>query len=116
MAEFFPPSGYALSSAEARNIIEDTSPITQIKQLFSIYTMEKEITAYNALHIRFDGFACLAESLIDKYRKAGEFIVYDLMTEERLASGQGETVSVEEFIEYFTSESDTPNLFTAGLD
>ncbi len=114
--EFFPTSGSELSNAEVRNIIEDTPPIRQIKQLFSIDTVEKEITAYNALLILFDGFACLAESLIDKYRKEGEFIVYDLMAEGRLASGQGETGSVEEFIEYFTSESDTPNLFIAGLE
>jgi hypothetical protein len=114
--EFFSPSDSALSRTEVRNIIEDTPPITQIKRLFSIDTMEKEITAYNALHIRFDGFACLAESLIDKYGKQGEFIVYDLMEEGRLASSQGETGSVEDFIEYFTSESDTPNLFTAGLE
>jgi len=114
--EFFPASGSALSNDEARNIIEDTPPITQIKQLFSIHTMEKEITAYNALHIRFDGFACLTESLIAEYGKQGELIVYDLMIEDRLASGQGETGSVEEFFEYFTLKSDTPNLFTTGLE
>jgi hypothetical protein len=78
--------------------------------------VEKEITAYHALHIRFDGLAYLAESLIEKYGKQGEFIVYDLVREGRLASSQGETCSVEEFIEDFTSESDTPNLFTAGLE
>ena len=114
--EYFPASSSKLSKAEVRNIIEDTPPITQIKQLFSVYTVEKEITAYNALHIRFDGIACLAESLIDKYAKEGEFIVYDLMTEGRLAASQGETGSIEEFMEYFTSESGTPNLFTAGLE
>jgi hypothetical protein len=29
----------------------------------------KEITAYDALHIRFDGFSCLTESLIEKVGK-----------------------------------------------
>jgi hypothetical protein len=114
--DFLSSSGFELSSAEVRNIIENTPPITQIKQLFSIKTVEKEISAYDALHIRFDGFACLAEALIDKYGKQGELIIYDLMTEGRLASGQGETGSVEEFIESFTSASDTPNLFTTGLE
>jgi hypothetical protein len=113
---FFPSSGFELSSAEVRNIIEYTPPIRQVKQLFSIHTVEKEISAYDALHIRFDGFACLAEAVIEKYGKQGELIVYDLMTEGRLASGQGETGSIEEFIEYFTSVSDTPNLFTTGLE
>lgn len=116
IVEFFSTIGSELSRTEARKIIEDTPPIVQIKQQFSNHTVEKEITAYNALHIRFDGFACLAEALIEKYGKQGELIVYDLMTERRLASNQGETGSVEEFFEYSTSESDTPNLSTAGLE
>jgi hypothetical protein len=114
--EFFSSSGSILSGAEVKNIINNSPPITQIRQLSSTQTMEKEITAYHALHIRFDGFAYLAESLIDKYGKQGELIVYDLMTEGRLAASQGETCSVEEFIEDFTSVSDTPNLSTAGLE
>jgi hypothetical protein len=114
--EFFPKSGSILTGAEVKNIIKNTPPITQIRQLFSTHTVEKEIIAYKALHIRFDGCACLAESLIDKYGKQGELIVYDLVREGRLASSQGETCSVEEFIEDFTAESDTPNLFTAGLE
>jgi predicted hydrocarbon binding protein len=114
--EFFPKVGSALTGAEINKIINNTPPIAHIKQLFTNHTVEKETTSYNALHIRFDGFACLAESLIEKYGKQGELIVYDLVTEGRLASIQGETCSVEEFIEDFTSESDTPSLFTAGLE
>lgn len=113
--EFFPPASAALSRSNVRNIIEDTPPIPAIKQHFSTHTIEKEITAYDALHLRFDGFARLAEALIDRFGKQGEFIVYDLMLEGRLASSQGETGRVEDFIEYFTSESDKPSLFTAGL-
>jgi len=114
--EFFPPSGSALSRAEVRNILEETPPIKQMKQLFSTHTIEKESTTYEALHLRFDGLACLAESLIDRVGKQGELIVYDLLREERLAASQGNTGCVEDFIKYFTSESDTPNLFTAGLE
>ena len=114
--EFFPIPGSVLLTATIRNFIEGTPPIRQIKQLFGNHTMEKEITAYNVLHTRFDGIACLAEALIDKYGKEGELIVYDLVRESRLAAGQGETSSVEEFIEYFTSQPETPNLFTAGLE
>lgn len=116
IAEFFHSFGSELSSAEVRNIIEYSPPITQIKQLFSTHTMEKEISAYDALHIRFDGFACLAEALIEKYGIQGELIVYDLVVEERLDSGRGEKGSVEEFIESNISVPDSPNLFTAGLE
>jgi hypothetical protein len=114
--EFFPLSSSALSRSEVRNILEDTPPIKQIKQLFSTQTIEKESTAYDALHVRFDGLACLAEALIDSYGKQGEFILYDLVLEERLASSQGYTGRVEDFIKNFTSEVKTPNLFTAGLE
>ena len=113
--EFFPPSGSALSRNDIRKILEDTPPIRQIKQLFSTQTIEKESTAYEALHLRFDGLACLAEALIDRIGKQGEYIIYDLLREERLAANQGNTRSVEDFIKNFTSEEKTPNLFTAGL-
>jgi hypothetical protein len=114
--EFFPLSSSALSRSEVRNILEDTPPIKQIKQLFSTQTIEKESTAYDALHVRFDGLACVAEALIDSYGKQGEFILYDLVLEERLDSSQGYSGRVEDFIKNFTSEVKTPNLFTAGLE
>jgi predicted hydrocarbon binding protein len=115
-AEYYPKNNLELSIAEARNILENTPPVFQIKRCFSLDTVEKATTAYDALHLRFDGLACLAESLIENYGKQGELIVYDLMVEGRLSSGSGERGSVEEFIENFCSIPDTPNLFTAGLE
>ena len=109
--ECFPSLGSELSSAGVRYIIEYSPPIPQIKMPFSNHTMEKEISAYDALHIRFDGFACLAEALIEKYGKHGELIVYDLVVEELLASGGGETGSIEEFVESHLSVPDAPNLW-----
>jgi hypothetical protein len=78
--------------------------------------VEKEISTYDALHLRFDGLSYLAESLIAKYSKEGELIVYDLMVEGRILSGAGETGSVEGFIENFISEPESPNIFSAGLE
>lgn len=95
--------------------VHNTPPLAQIRRLFSNDTVEKGITAFEALHLRFDSLAHLAEILIKKYGKQGELIVYDIMVEGRLASGQGDTGSVEEFIEDFTTEEETPSLFTAGL-
>ena len=115
IVEIFPATPQILLNAQVRGVIENTPPISQIRRLFSSNTMEKEITAFDALHLRFDGLACLAESLIDVYGKQGEFIVYDLMAEARLAFGKGETGSVEEFIDGFSAESDSPDLFSAGL-
>ena len=105
-----------LSNLEVRTIIENTPPIPQIKMLYSYDTVEKEITTFDALHIRFDGLACLAESLLDIYGKQGELIIYDLMIESRLDAVRDDTGSIEEFIQDFTAKPDTPNLFTAGLE
>jgi hypothetical protein len=114
--EFYPPTNPLFSSAEARTIIENTPPINQIMGIFAYDTMEREISSYDALHLRFDCLASIAETLIDKYGKQGELIAYDLMVEGRLAAGSGETGSVEEFIEYITAEPDTNDIFTAGLE
>jgi hypothetical protein len=116
VGELFSTPNQEISVADARNMIEETPPIFQIKRLFSHNTVEKEISAYEALHLRFDGLASLAETLIDRYRKQGELIIYDLMVEGRLASSEGETGSVEEFIEYFTAKPIKPTIFDAGLE
>jgi hypothetical protein len=116
VAEILLTTNLDLSEIEVRDIVENTPPISQIKNLFADNTVEKEISAYHALHLRFDGLACLAEELIKQYDKQGEYIIYDLMVEGRLASGQGEKGSVEQFLANFTAEPDAPNLFTAGLE
>ena len=113
--EVFSATNLGLSIEEVRRVIENTPPVPQIRKYFSNNTMEKEITAYEALHIRFEGLAQLAELLIRKYGKQGELIVYDMNVAARLAASKGQTGSVEEFIESFTAEADERNLFTAGL-
>jgi hypothetical protein len=105
-----------LSAAKVLHIIENTPPILQIRNIFTTEKAEKEMSAYDALHLRFDGLAHLAETLIKSYGKQGELIVYDLMIEGRLASSQGETGSVSQFITDFALKPDKPNLFTAGIE
>lgn len=115
IAEIFAGANLEISGAEIKQVIENTPPIPQIKLHFSNFTQEKEVTAFEALHIRFDGLAHLAETLIEKYGKQGEFIVYDRMVAERLTAAKSKTGSVAEFMENFTAESSKPSLFTAGL-
>jgi hypothetical protein len=116
IAEIFSTSTLGLSAAEVRRRIENTPPIAQIKQLYSSQTMERNGTAYEALHLRFDAQAGLAETLMKNFGKQGELIVYDLLVDERLASAKGQTASIEEFIENQTALPDTSSLFTAGLE
>jgi hypothetical protein len=115
VAESLSATNLDVSGAEVSGAIENTPPIPQIRRHFSNRTMEKEITAFEALHLRFDGPAHLAETIIGMYGKQGELIVYDMMVEGRLAAAKGETGSVADFIDDFTVESGKPSLFTAGL-
>lgn len=111
----FPHAWQGMSKADIKSIIDNTPPIAQIKRLFAKNTMEKEINAYDTLHIRFDGMACLAENIIRKYGKQGELIVYDMVTQDRLAPVKNMAGSIEEFMENFIAKPSTPSLFSAGL-
>lgn len=115
LAEFFRQADPNLPIAEARNLLDGTPLLSHLTRRFGDATVEREVSAYEALHLRFDGLACLAEALIAAYGKQGELIVYDLMLASRLAAAKGQSGSVEDFIEDFTAESETPSLFTAGL-
>ena len=115
IAGAFAGANLGISDDEGVSIVENTPPIPQIVSQFSTRTMEKEISAYEVLHLRFDAMAYLAERLIEKYGKQGELIVYDMMVEGRLAAAKGQTGSVPEFMEDFTAFDGAPNLFSAGL-
>jgi hypothetical protein len=111
----FSTTSLEVSNDEIMGVIEITPPIPQIRAYFSNHTMEKESTAFEALHLRFDGLAYVAEMLIERYGKQGELIVYDILVAERLAATKNKAGSVAEFIEDFTAEECKPSLFTAGL-
>jgi len=97
-------------------LIAEAPPTAQTIHAFSESRISNLVTAYQALHLRFDSLALLAEGLIDHYGKQGELIVYDLMTETRLAAVKGNTGSVKVFLDDFASTPEIPTLFTAGLD
>jgi hypothetical protein len=109
-------AGLNITESQIRIVIENTPPIFQIKNNFAYNRVERELSAYDALHLRFDGLACLAEALINQYGKQGELIVYDLMVAGRLANSKDEKGSVEQFMANFTAKPANPNLFTAGLE
>jgi hypothetical protein len=109
-------AGLNIPESEIRDVIENTPPIFQIKNKFAYNRVEREISAYDALHLRFDGLAYLAEALINQYGKQGELIVYDLMVAGRLANSKDEKGRVEQFMANFTAKPSKPNLFTAGLE
>jgi hypothetical protein len=115
-AEMLERSRLDISAGQLGELIDMTPPIPQISTRFGEKTVRKEITAYDALHLRFDSLAYLAEGVIEQFGKQGELDVYDLVAADRLASGQLNKGSVAQFIVDFTSEPESPNLFTAGLE
>lgn len=113
---FFPDAIEGVSKEKARQLVEKMPPINQLKQTFPSLTVWKETTAYEALHLRFDGFALLTEALMRFHGKQGEMIAYDVLREERIKAGGGKTGSVAEFLSDVTSEPEEANIFTAGLE
>ena len=100
---------------DARRLVDLMPPIMQIRQTFSSLNVWKDTTAYEALHLRFDGIARLCEGLIRWHGKQGELIAYELLRESRISAGGGKTGSVAEFMADFIAEPEETNLFTAGL-
>lgn len=116
LEEYFPVAIQGVSQEGARQLVEEMPPIQQIRQYFPSFKVSRETTAYEALHIRFNGLATLTETLIRFYGKQGELIAYDLIHEERIKALKGKTGSVAEFMAFFSSEPEEANLFTAGLE
>ena len=112
----FPVSVEGVSIEEAKELVKNTPPIGHIEQFFPSLNVWRLTTAYEGLHLRFDGLALLAEAMMRSLGKQGELIAYDLVRETRLEAAAGRTGSVAEFISDFTSVPDEASLFTAGLD
>jgi hypothetical protein len=119
LEEVFPLPVEGVSPEKARRIIDGTPPFPQIRQRFSDLNVKREISTYEALHLFRDGLALLAETLIDRYGKQGEFIAYDTMLAELAAAGiPGQEVAdfMAKRQARFGSEPDEANMFSAGLE
>ena len=114
-SRYFPVSIEGVSRASARQLIENMPPINQIKQTFATPGVWKSMTAYEALHLRFDALALLAEMLLRLYGKQGELIAYDILHEERVITGGGRIGSVADFISDMITPPREATLLTAGL-
>lgn len=116
LPRFFPAAVQGVSGEQARELVEEMPPVRQIRQALPSLNVWKETTAYEALHMRSDGPALLAEALIRSHGKQGELIAYDLLREERVRAVGGRTGSVAEFIADFTSEPQEASLESTGLE
>jgi hypothetical protein len=112
----FPVAVEGVSQQEARNLVEEMPPIKQVREAFRHLDERKQVTAYEALHLRADGQALLTEALLQLQGKQGELIAYDVLREGRIKSVGGKTGTVAEFMADFVSEPEEDNIFTAGLE
>jgi hypothetical protein len=119
LREVFPQPVEGVSPEEARDLTDGTPPFPQIRQRFSDLNVKRETTTYEALHLFRDGLALLAETLIHRHGKQGEFIAYDAMLAE-LAVAEIPALAVADFMANrqarFSSGPDEADMFTAGLE
>jgi hypothetical protein len=81
-------------------------------------TVKKNVTTYDALHIRLDGMARLAATLQEHLGKEGELIAYDMIRESRIARARAagpkrEPADVLKEWAAFAKAKE-PNIFNAG--
>jgi hypothetical protein len=119
VAKYFAGTINHLTTREAQQLVEQTPPITAIRNRFSSLDYSCQLTAYDALLLFDDWLALLAESLIEQFGKKGEFMVYSIrLTEPRLCRER--QISVQEFLNRraaeFRSDPAVPTILSAGLE
>ena len=118
MDELFREPVEGVTSDAAQRLLEDTPPFRQIRAHFPNPSVERQITAYEGLHLCCDALACLAEALLDRYGKQGELIAYDALLElwPRRSESRG---SAAEYLARRAARFRTPpqeaGIFSAGL-
>ena len=105
-----------MPTSEAESLIEATPPLPQFRERFPKLDVQRETATFEALHLYAHGIALLAEALIDGYGKQGELIAYDVLSAGRRASGKRMGGAVADFIRLCDEESETPDIFSAGLE
>jgi len=115
-APFFRSRVEGMTRAEARGLVERMPPLPQIRRRFPSLNVQKRVTAYEALHLAFDGQARLVEALVGHHGVEGQLIAYDALREARIAAAGGKTGTVEEFVAGFVSPPVEGSIFAAGLE
>jgi len=105
-----------MEPTEAQGLIDSTPPLPQLRESFSDLDVQRDTSAYEALHLYIHGIALLTEALIDGFDKQGELIAYDVLSSGRASMGQRAGGSVADYMREFEEELDTPGIYAAGLE
>jgi hypothetical protein len=110
------PGADSMKGPDAHSMIRATPPLPQIRVRFPDVRVERQTSTYETLHLSLHGLALISETLIARYGKQGELIAYDALHAQRSAMGQRMGGSVADFIRFVDRESETPDMFSAGLE
>jgi hypothetical protein len=116
----FRESAGGISGAEALQLVMLDSCIRLATQTHAPLTVSKQITAFEALHLRLDGIARLATAMKDMLGKEGELLAYDFCRADRVAkdisdpAGREASAVLKEWAGM--ADAQEQSLFTAGLD
>lgn len=116
---FFSSHSGGTAEDKLQSIVSGSSPLPQIHDKLLGGLLRKDITTYEAIHLYCHGFALIAEALVNRYGKQGEFIVYDMRLEE-ISRTEFEKLTVEQFVirrrNRFNGGADEYDMHSAGLD
>jgi len=115
LAESFALPVEKVSLEKARRIIENSSPISQIRQRFRNLDVVRQATVYEWLHMFRGGLSSLVESLIALHEKEGELIAHTVMLRKSAAGPQG-AMKAEEALKLFAIRHDKDTKQAAGLE
>ncbi|MCK4409977.1 MAG: L-2-amino-thiazoline-4-carboxylic acid hydrolase [Candidatus Eisenbacteria sp.] len=116
LGEYLGAGTDGMEASEAQSLIGETPPLPEFRRSFAELDVQRETTAYEALHLYAHGLALLSESLIDRYGKQGELIAYDVLSSGRSALGRRMGGSVAGFMRESEEVFHEPGIYSAGLD
>lgn len=107
-----------VSKTEARDLVMMDTGVRLPMETYPTLTVTKNVTTYNALHLRMDGIARLSASMRHHMGKEGELVAYDILRESRIAGAraEGQNKSAAELLQEWAgfATSKESNIFTAG--
>jgi hypothetical protein len=113
--QFFPAAIEGVSEKNATQLVGQQPLLSRIRQTFPSPHVWREMTAYEAIHLKLEMAALLAESLLRFHGKQGELIAYEILRAERSRTTEETTGSAAAFMHNFRLAL-KEGLFAAGLE
>ncbi len=115
-----PDSILRIETPGCQNLVDQFSEMYPLNQMIVKFRdelqLECKLTAYEYLHLVFDGYAKLIEALIKEYNKEGELIAYDIERKIRLSNPPKSCDNdIKQFMKDFAFLENSNDLLSIGL-